>query len=60
MLATSLMSQGTQCVFLLVALLLFVISAVVAYVGRALWAATIAAGLALWMFVLTYNAFALS
>ncbi len=60
MLAASVMSAGTQAVFFLIALLAFLVAAVVAYLGKAVYAIGIAIGLALWMFVLMYNAFALS
>ncbi len=60
MLATSVMSYGTQAVFFLIALVLFLVAGVAAYMAKAVWASAVAVGLALWMFVLMYNSFALS
>ena len=60
MLAASQMSETAQAIFFLIALVSFLVAAVMSYMTKAMWASAIAGGLALWMFVLMYNAFAAS
>jgi hypothetical protein len=60
MLATHAMSEGSQAIFYLAAFILFVVAAVLAYMGKLVYATCIAAGLALFVFVFFWNALAAS
>lgn len=60
MIATHLMSYGTQAVVYLFAVVAFIVAAVLAFLGRAFILMLIASGLALVFFIQMWNAFALS
>lgn len=62
MIAVHSMSAGAQAVFFFLAFLGFLVAALFAWVvqPRLIWATLVALGLALWMFVLFYNALALA
>jgi hypothetical protein len=60
MLAAHEMSHNAQFVIYLIAFILFVVAAVVAWLAKAVWATFVAAGLACFAFVLFWNQLALS
>lgn len=54
------MSHNAQFIVYLIAFILFVVAAVIAYLAKALWATFVATGLALFALVLFWNQLALS
>jgi hypothetical protein len=60
MLAATVMSQGAQAIFFLIAFIVFAVGAVLFALQRAHASALVAGGLAAWVFVAMWNAWALS
>ena len=60
MLALAHMSYGAQALFYGIALVAFVISAVLGYMTKAMWALFVALGLVCWTFIAFWNALALA
>lgn len=60
MLAASVMSAGTQAVLYLLAVVLLLVAAVLAFTAKAMWATLVAFALAVVYFIAMYNAFAVS
>jgi hypothetical protein len=60
LLAASQMSHSAQGICYLIALVVFIVAAVIAWLNKAVWATFIAVGLSLFALVLTWNQLALA
>jgi len=60
MVAASQMSHSAQGICYLIALVAFIVAAVIAYLNKAVWATFVAVGLVMFALVLMWNQFAAS